>query len=168
MDHKLISDEYKPTLINTLLIGEAPPPSGSSYFYVPEVMNPNIDIRTYSTLPATIFYHYYKTIPDSKEKYKLLLKKLERDGIFLIDICDIPLKIRDESLPGWINTDNLNALIAEIPKLKDKIIDRIGTIDEYNITFLLARKHYKRYLKEHFPNAKYYAWKEFRMNNNLQ
>jgi hypothetical protein len=157
-----ISQHYQPTKVTTLLLGESPPPGGESYFYIPKVMNPNRDINVYSCLPATIFYHYYKTIPSSIIEYEKLLRKLQKDGIFLMDICDLPLRIRDKNQPKQINLDNLKILLQHIPSLKDKINYRVGMIEEHNIIFLLARKLYKKHLKEHFPNAEYYTWKEFR------
>lgn len=73
IDYLIESKKFKPDKVTTLLIGEAPPPNERTYFYVPQEMNPNRDIRSYSSLPATIFYHYFKTIPDTIEKYQSLL-----------------------------------------------------------------------------------------------
>lgn len=155
--------KYLPDVIKYLLICESPPPSGKSYFYFPKKMNPERDISSYSSLPATIFYHYCKIIPSTNEDYENLLNKLKLKGIFLMDICDEPLRIRDRNCPGWINRENLEILISHIPKLMNKIKKRIGGIKEEKIIFLLPRNHYKRLLKEYFPKAQYYSWKEFRM-----
>src|SRR4030095_113478 len=130
LDYWDISKQFKPDNINTLLIGEAPPPNGKTYFYIPQKMSLKYKIENYRSLPATIFYHYYQEIPETVERYKVLLKWLENDGIFLMDICDIPLKITDRKLPGSINVNNLNILIGEIPNLNAKIKKRIGEINE--------------------------------------
>ena len=84
------SEKFRPIKINTLLVGEAPPPNGKSYFYVPKT-----GLREES-LPATIFNHYFGEIPKTKERYKVLLEKLRDDlGIFLIDIYEKPIRIRE-------------------------------------------------------------------------
>jgi hypothetical protein len=160
-----ISEKYKPHKVKTLLIAEAPPPNGKAYFYLPKKMNPYREIKNYTSLPATIFYPYFRTIPKTILDYEKLLLKLCSNGIFLLDIYDIPLKIRDKSFPNWINQRNLKILTNEIPLLKHKIIERIGEVVETNITFLLARKHYTTLLKQYFPIANYCSWIDFRIKN---
>jgi len=164
LDYISISQKFKPNLIKTLLIGEAPPPNGKTYFYIPQKMSINTQIEKYPSLPATIFYHFYQEIPKTIERYKLLLNQLKDNGIFLMDICDMPLKVTDRKLSGSINKDNLNLLIKEIPNLNAKIIERIGKINEKDIIFLLPRLHYHIELLQRFPFAQYYSWINFRLN----
>jgi len=80
------SEKYRPDIIKNLLVGEAPPSSGKTYFYVPKALSDDIPIRDHRTLPATIFYHYFRTRPISKNEYTDLLLLLKKKGIFLIDI----------------------------------------------------------------------------------
>lgn len=80
------SEKYRPDIIKNLLVGEAPPSSGKTYFYVPKALSDDIPIRDHRTLPATIFYHYFQTRPISKNEYTDLLLLLKKKGIFLIDI----------------------------------------------------------------------------------
>lgn len=167
IDYHKESEKYKPSIVKTLLVGEAPPPSEKAYFYVPQIMNPQRNPATYVSLPATIFNHYFKQIPGTIEKYEELLTRLKEENIFLIDLLDLPLKIRDRSQPKGINEENYNILINEIPKLRDKIKNRGIEIDEENIIFLLARNSYKKLLQKEFPKSKFVTWKYFRVNSLL-
>jgi hypothetical protein len=160
-----LSEEYKPEKVETLLVGEGPPPSGKRYFYLPTKMNPKRDIRDYRSLPATIFYHYFRSIPSTVEEYESLLIKLKERNIFLIDILDKPLKIRDRSSVDGINKENYDLLISNIYRLKDKIKERSIDISEDRIVFLLARTSYEKELKREFPNAQYFRWIDFRLDH---
>ena len=160
-----LSEKYRPEKVETLLVGEAPPPSGEKYFYLPTKMNSDRAIRFYVRLPATIFYHYFKSIPSSVEEYASFLLKLKNKNIFLIDILDEPLRITDRSSPKGINKENQDILISMIPKLKEKIKNRGISISEDKIIFLLARSSYKNELKKEFPKAKFVRWVDFRMSH---
>lgn len=163
IDYFVESEKYKPKVVKTLLIGEAPPPDREHYFYLPAKLRKYKDISKDNSLPATIFNHYFHKIPTDTEEYKKRLEDLCKKGIFLIDICDEPLKIRDRNCPGQVNHKNLKILIENIPTLRDKIKKRIPDIDDKNIIFLLARKHYINVLKKYFPNSIFYHWIEFRI-----
>mgnify|MGYP000912663479 CR=1 FL=1 len=158
-----LSEKYRPKKVENLIVGEGPPPSGKRYFYLPIRMNPKRDIRGYRSLPATIFYHYFRSIPSTVEEYESLLIKLKERNIFLIDILDNPLKIRDRSSANGINKENYDLLISGIHGLKDKIKERSIYISEDRIVFLLARTSYKKELKREFPNAQYFRWIDFRL-----
>jgi len=163
-EHKSSAEKYRPKKAEILLIGESPP-SGKKYFYWPTKMNPNRDIKNYNSLPATIFYHFFQEIPSTPERYEQLLVKLQQEKhIFLMDIIDEPLKIRDKCFPNQINPDNLEKLKSRIPHLREKIRNRGITISDDKIIFLLPRQHYKKELKQHFPDSKYFRWKEYRLS----
>lgn len=158
------SEQYRPESIKTLLIAEAPPPSGKHYFYVPKEMSAEIPIENDRSLPATIFYHYFQELPQSKEDYLNLLKNLKDMGIFLMDIMDMPIRIRDRKAKGGINQENLRALKNEIPKLRDTISSRGIVIDDDKMIFLIPRPHYKKEIKREFRKACIVRWKDFRLN----
>ena len=160
-----LSEKYRPEKVETLLVGEGPPPSGKRYFYLPTKMNPKRDVRGYRSLPATIFYHYFRSIPSTVEEYESLLIKLKDRNIFLIDILDKPLKIRDRSSVDGINKENYDLLISNIYRLKDKIKERGISLSEDRIIFLLARTTYDKELKREFPNAQYFRWIDFRLDH---
>ncbi|HOC77507.1 MAG TPA: hypothetical protein PKO31_02310 [Methanofastidiosum sp.] len=164
LDYFELSEKYRPERVETLLIAEGPPPSGNSYFYLPAKMNPGRDIRNYRSLPATIFYHYFKSIPSSTEEYESFLFRLKERNIFLIDILDEPLKIRDRSSPKGINKENYDILLSNIPRLKEKIKKRGILISEDRIIFLLARTSYKKELMKEFPNSQFVRWIDFRLS----
>jgi hypothetical protein len=151
------SEKYRPKKIEKLLVGEAPPSSGKTYFYVPKLMSENISIRKDRSLPTTIFYHYFQTRPTTVDKYIDLLLLLKKKGIFLVDICDDPIKVRG-------NPEGKQRIIDEIPNLRKKLISRkIKTADE-EILFLLARTSYSNHIRTEFPNSKLKRWIDFRMN----
>ncbi len=152
-----LSEQYRPPQITTLLIGEAPPPGGTKYFYLPQAMSNNTSIEQDRSLPATIFHHYFLQRPKSQEEYTALLAGLKDAGIFLVDILDEPLKIRD-------NKENEARLVAEIPNLRSKLQKRGITVAENKIVFLLARNSYRAALRRHFSSAALIPWIEFRMN----
>ena len=94
------SEKFRPEEIEILLVGEAPPPSGKTYLYVPKPMLIKRPIKNDRSLPATIFYHYFRERPKTVERYIELLNKLKDRGIFLMDIVDDPIKISDRNLKG--------------------------------------------------------------------
>ncbi len=157
------SEKYRPGKITTLLVGEAPPPSGEKYFYVPRIPDLSKDIIRDSSLPSTIFYHYFKKRPETILEYLEMLSQLRKMGIFLVDIIDLPIRIRDDKGPRGINANNLELLIRQIPKLRDKIKSRNIIIDDESIIFLLPRNHYKKELKVEFPRSIYSFWSDFRL-----
>ena len=158
------SEEFRPIEVKILLVGEAPPPSGKTYFYVPKPMSNKRPIKDDRSLPATIFYHYFKERPETVERYIELLNKLKDRGIFLMDIVDDPIKISDRNLKGGIAQENLEYLVRQIPLLRNKIRSRGIYIEDENIIFLLARKHYKKYLDKEFPNSQKIRWIDFRLS----
>lgn len=160
LDYYELSEEYRPEKkrikIKTLLIAEAPPANGKKYFYLLQKR-----IRR-GSLSGTVFYHYFSKIPGSTQKYKQFLCNLQGRGIFLIDISDEPLHIRDKSYPKQINPGELKKLEKKIPHLRRKLQKRGINIEDNNIIFLLPRPHYKSKLKKEFPNSQFYSWKDFR------
>lgn len=159
--YKEIAEEYKPIKVKTLLIGEAPPPNGTSYFYVPKV-----PVREIS-MPSTVFHHYFGKKPVTVVEYIYFLKLLKKHKIFLIDICDIPLRITNKAHKGWIDPEQLEILKSNIPKLKNKINLRKIIIPEEKIIFLPARNKYNRQIRENFPKSKIISWANFRRSREL-
>ncbi|WP_420580202.1 hypothetical protein [Reichenbachiella sp.] len=164
MDYKSLANKYRPSVIKTLLVGEAPPPAGKSYFYLPCQMS-RASLENDTSLPATIFGHYFGRKPDDQEEYVTYLESLKEMGIFLIDIVERAIQIRDRKSPTGINEENLVMLIDTIPTLKRRITQKGIDVDEGNIIFLLPRNHYRKQLKTHFPNSTLVRWKEFRMSH---
>jgi len=159
------SEKYRPQSIKTLLIAEAPPPSGTRYFYVPKAMSKKIPIENDRSLPATIFHHYFQKRPQRKEEYIDLLNNLKLLGIFLIDIVDMPIRIRDRKTKGGIDQENLRTLKNEISKLREKISSRGIAIDDDKMIFLVPRLHYKKEIQSEFPKAQIVRWKDFRLTS---
>ena len=160
IDYFKESEKYKPQKVSTLLVGEAPPPSGNFYFYLPRPLSNTIPIRSDRSLPATIFHHYFQTRPETEREYVRLLLKLKDMGVFLIDISDEPLRIRERR---GINQLNLDRLISEIPNLRSKMKSREIFIEDGKIIFLLPRLHYKRHLVDEFPESTFVRWIDFRI-----
>lgn len=167
IDYFKISENYSPIKIKTLLVGEAPPPSGKKYFYLPDTIQKR-SRENNSSLPATIFYHYFDNVPKDINEYERFLRELQENGVFLLDIVDEPLKIRDRNSKNGINEKNLNYLISKIPKLRNKITERNIGIDDSQIIFLLPRTKYKKYIKKEFPYSKIIRWKDFRMTTTTE
>lgn len=157
LDYVGLADKYRPVQITTLLIGEAPPPNGKNYFYLPEPLKQYRSVKYNQSLPATIFNHYFKECPVSFVRYIELLEKLKAAGIFLIDLYDLPLQVRG-------NRDNQEIVIKEIEFLNTKLESRRIFIEQEKMVFLLARNGYDYHLKKNFPRAKRYRWIDFRMN----
>ena len=154
------SEKYRPKTIKTLLVGEAPPSSGKTYFYVPKAMSDKILIQKDSSLPATIFNHYFQKRPTTVEKYVDFLRLLQAKGIFLIDICDEPIKVRN-------NPEGIQRIKKEIPALQGKMKRKNINVAVEGILFLLARNNYIKDIKREFPNSTYKSWKDFRMSPEL-
>lgn len=160
IDYFIESEKYRPKTIKTLLVGEAPPSSGKTYFYVPEAMSDKILIQKDSSLPATIFNHYFLKRPTTAEEYVNFLRLLHAKGIFLIDICDEPIKVRN-------NPEGIQRIKREIPKLRGKMKRRNINVAVEDILFLLARNNYIKDIKREFPNSTYKTWMDFRMSPEL-
>ncbi len=158
IDYRAESEKYRPEIIKTLLVGEAPPPSGESYFYVPKMLKLGVTLENERGLPATIFGHYFGKRPESIDEYALFLTHLQRAGIFLVDICDDPIKVRD-------NPDGEKRIVREIRTLRKRLAARKIQIPDEKITFLLARKSYLSHIKLEFPMSRYIPWIEFRINS---
>lgn len=157
IDYHQASERYRPTTIKTLLVGEAPPPSRKTYFYVPRAMDDSIPIRKDRTLPATIFHHFFQTRPTTEDEYIDLLCRLKDNGIFLIDICDDPVQVRG-SCEGELR------IIEELPKFPCKMESKNIRVPDEDIIFLLARNSYEKYIEDLYPTSKRIRWIDFRMN----
>ena len=157
IDYIAESDKYRPDNSQTLLVGEAPPPNRTSYIYVPENMRNAQNVQNDRSLPATIFNHYFGRRPADKNEYRDFLLRLKKLGVFIVDIYDQPIKVRN-------NQKGLEKIVVAIPKLRGKLRDRGILVDEKRMIFLLARKNYTRQIRENFPNAKLVRWIDFRMD----
>lgn len=157
IDYIAESEKFRPATIEILLVAEAPPPDGKSYFYVPKRLHNKRSVRDDRCLPATIFHHYFGRRPANEIEYRELLLRLKMCRIFLVDILDRPTRVRD-------NPEGLATVKAAIPRLRDNLRHRGFTIDEARMTFLLARNSYKKLLRDVFPRAKLVRWIDFRMN----
>ncbi len=91
-----------------------------------------------------------------------MLKSLQDEKIFLIDIYDEPIRILDKTKPKWRDMENLDKVIREIPKLRGKMEKKKINVQDKNITFLLARNDYKKEIKQMFPESTLISWKKFR------
>jgi len=167
-DYENLANNYKPSLIKILLIGEAPPPSGKKYFYkVPENYFPSKSIENDTSLPGTIFNHYFGKRPNNSLEYENFLEQLKENGIFLIDMINEPLKIRDRKLDNGINMTNLEKLFSDhnLRNLKNKV-NKLKNEETISI-FLFARNYkkiYKDILKDNFPDSEFIRWIDFRLN----
>ena len=117
IDYFRESEKYRPEVIRTLLIGEAPPHLGRTYFYVPQAMSVKRSIENDTSLPATIFNHYFQDRPTTEDEYRAYLLQLKEHGVFLIDICSEPIRVRG-------SIEGVGRIIDEIPKLKSKLVIR--------------------------------------------
>jgi hypothetical protein len=164
MDYIELANKYRPSKINTLLIGESPPPNGTNYFYkVPEKYPvKSVEIEDDASLPATIFNHYFGRRPISPIEYEKFLKCLQSRHVFLIDIFNEPIKIRNgrkglikENVEKLVSTQNLKILKDRIDELVDP---------KTKIIFLLARNNYLKNLRQSFKDVSFINWKCFRLD----
>ncbi len=170
MDYEKIAQTYKPQTIKALLIGEAPPPNGKSYFYnVPEKYPARkTSIENDTSIPATIFNHYFGRRPNDTTEYKQYLVSLKDKGVFLIDIINEPLEIRKKD--NSLNNDNIDILVSQ--ENLSNLISRINSLPittNTKIIFLLARKNYLKRLKDFIKNKlnsepTFITWKDFRID----
>jgi hypothetical protein len=142
------------------LVGESPPPSGKTYFYLPQRASTATPIRQDRTLPASIFNHYFGKRPESEEEYIAFLIALKKYGIFLIDICDEPVRVRN-------NPEGVDRIVYELSNLRAKMKKRHISVPDDQIIFLLARNNYLREIRTQFPAARHIRWIDFRMSAEL-
>jgi hypothetical protein len=155
IDYEALRNKYRPERIKTLLIGEAPPPNGKTFFYLPKEMSRR-PIEDDASLPATIFNNYFGKRPDSIPEYSEFLLRLKDQGVYLIDIIDEPKKIRG-------NKQNECDLVEEISDLETKIAKLGIALPQECWIFLLARNSYKKKIRECYPSAQMIRWKDFRL-----
>lgn len=156
MDYLAQSEKDRPDVIETLLIGEAPPPNGMTYFYLPTTLPRLIPIAQNRSLPATVFHHYFQRLPVDHEEYHEFLLKLKELRIFLVDIVDEPIRVRGSQ-------EGVQRIVEAIPKLRARLERRNIDINDERIIFLLARKDYQKSIREAFPKSSLIRWKDFRM-----
>jgi hypothetical protein len=177
IDYESLSINFKPVKICILLIGEAPPPNGIKYFYnVPDNYSPLKSIEDDTSLPASIFNHYFGKRPKNSEEYRIFLDCLTKNGIYLIDMINQPIKIRDRKLKGGLNIENLDKIFSDdnLSKLMSKINQIIEA--ETQIIFLFPRRYKKElkeklkaYLDNHLAinRITFRYWKEFRLDKEV-
>jgi hypothetical protein len=158
LDYLALSEAYRPAVIQTLLVGEAPPPSETSYFYLPAVLRKTPSIRDNRSLPATIFYHYFQRLPDSKEEYAVFLLRLKDLGVFLVDLFDAPIQVRN-------SREGVQQIRDAIPLFRDKLEQRSIEVADENIVFLLARTSYRATIQREFAKSRFVRWIDFRTNS---
>jgi len=158
IDYLALSEAYRPALIHTLLVGESPPPSGTSYFYLPAVLRKTPCVRDNRSLPATIFYHYFQQLPESKAEYAAFLLRLKEMGVFLVDLYDAPIRVRN-------SPEGVQQILEAISEFRDKLKRRSIEVAEENIVFLLARTSYRAKIRRAFPRSWLVPWIDFRMSN---
>ncbi len=159
LDYNALAKSYKPKVIKTLIIGEAPPSCGTKYFYKAFQMSKAKLENDYS-LPATIFGHYFGKKPTDIDEYEKMLRVLQSNNIFLIDIHDEPIQVATRK--NGTNRANMQKVKDSICLLKNKIQFVCGGLPE-EIIYLMPRGGYKRLLKALCLNSSYYGWKEFRI-----
>lgn len=167
MDYKEIAKQYKPSIIKTLLIGEAPPPDGKTYFYhIPEKYSiPKSEIEDDTSLRATIFNHYFGRRPSDRNEYLKFLNCLKERGVFLIDIINENLLIKKRGQP--FNQENINKLVStnNLCDLQNRISNLV-TKDTKTLFLLPTGRQYIKVLKESFSNSSFINWKNFRLDKN--
>lgn len=157
IDYVSASEHYRPERIKLLLVAEAPPPKGRSYFYVPRQLSLKKPLRLDQGLPATVFGHYFGRRPRTNEEYDLYLWTLCSMGIFLVDIYDRPIRVKGDPVGLRVIKDN-------IPSLRVRMADRRIAVPDEEIVFLLARPLYLQELKREFPHSRFVPWIDFRMS----
>ena len=158
IDYLTESEKYRSDVIETLLVGEAPPFNGQTYFYLPTEPKNRGTIRDDRSLPATIFCHYFPRRPEGETEYMQFLDRLKKMGVFLVDIYDKPIKVRG-------STEGEQKIVEAIPKLYEKLLERGIDMKEQRTIFLLARNSYTKYIRRYFPYVERIPWIKFRMAN---
>jgi hypothetical protein len=162
INYKKLSKKNKPLgNIKTLLIGEAPPPNGTTYFYLPGESRLHILIEDDNSLPATIFNHYFDNRPNDKIEYQKFLDILKQNGIFLIDMHEKLLQIR---LRKELKLENVEKVRQQIPMLKERIKNIKGVTKKTKVIFLMPHPVYNAAIHNFFTNPTIKSWKEFRMD----
>lgn len=158
MNYATIAKPYKPKCIKILLIGEAPPHNGTSYFYKIPAKYPLMD----TSMPFTIFNHYFNKCPNDKIQYKDFLECLKSREVFLIDIINKPLEIRKNRKFNFPNIAKLTCSNT-FKNLKQRI-KRLSNCDTKIIFLLPTGRPYIKKLQKVFPNASFVNWKCFRLD----
>lgn len=152
--YRAVAEIFKPEDIKKLIIGECPPSDGKSYFYIPT------PVKNLESMPGTIFTHYFQCIPTTENKYFEMLCVLKEYGIFLIDILDHPILIRDS---GGIIKENLEILKTGIQNFPSHLARNGIDVPQANWTFLIPTgRNYTRLLKNLYPEAKVIIWPDYR------
>lgn len=115
LDYKTLSDSFKPDTIRLLLVGEAPPDDGTRYFYqVPTTDADNLFIAVYKAIDeeAAAEYERLKRPGNMKEG---MLYTLRHKGVFVIDLCPIPINMLPEGTSTLDYSDDFIENIKSLP-----------------------------------------------------
>jgi hypothetical protein len=120
-----LANQFKPISIHTVLLAESPPvfPNDGDitklqYFYNPEFVDNKKDILLRET--AKVILNRPQVSIRSKEDKIELLKAIQKNGYFLIDVVKYPINKLTKTKKKKIILDNVPYLIQELSNLKPK------------------------------------------------
>ncbi|GAJ02423.1 unnamed protein product, partial [marine sediment metagenome] len=105
------------------------------------------------SLQATIFNNYFGRRPSNSIEYENFLEELSNRRIFLIDISNEPLKIRDKN---GLHKENIKKLISR--DTLEYLNKRINKLECEQLIFLIPRTYYRNILIEKFPKTSFLTW----------
>lgn len=139
-------EKYKPENIKLLFIAEAPPKQTERFFYYEKVRN--YDWLFFGIVKALCGNGSYEPKRIRANK-KQILETLQQDGIFLMDLCPVPLKGTKAELH---KNDFIQRLEAEkaINKLSTSII--LIKVNVHDCLYLcLKERDYKKVQSQRIP-----------------
>ena len=140
-------EKYKPKKIKYLLIAEAPPNNLNRFFYYESVVNHDyLFLGVTQSLYPELKDLYIENNRNSKIK-KLILKKLQQDGFYLLDLSQVPLSVLETSLSSQISF--LNKSIKKVIDEETKII--LIKANVYDIAFETLNINFKNVVNCRIP-----------------
>jgi hypothetical protein len=118
-----LANQFKPKTIHTILLAESPPsfPDNGDirelkYFYNPDFVDNKNDVLLRET--AKVILDRPQVSIGSKVDKIELLKAIQKNGYFLIDVVKYPINKLTQTEKGKIILENVTSLIEEFKNLK--------------------------------------------------
>jgi len=140
-------NKYKPKKVKYLLIAEAPPDNLSRFFYYESVINHDyLFLGIAKSLFPKLKNLYIESNRNPKIK-ELILKKIQQDGFYLLDLSPVPLSLLETSLSSQMLYLNQN--IKNVINKETKII--LIKTNVYDIAFETLNRNFENVINCRIP-----------------
>ena len=119
LNYKRLSEEYMPSEIRLLLVGEAPPDGGTRFFYnVPEKKYDFLFKAVYSAINEED-ENKYESLNCPGEMKEGILATLQYKGVFITDLSPVPLDLLPDGVTSISYAEDFIERLKKLPLADD-------------------------------------------------